>query len=51
LGIDKASGLSFATIVHSSQTLMLLIAGALAFLFLNLERRKIKPDATPGSPK
>lgn len=51
LGITNEEGLTFATIVHSSQTLMLLIAGALAFLFLNLERRKIKPNATPGSSK
>ena len=49
LGVTNEDGLTFATIVHSSQTLMLLIAGAIAFLFLNLERRKIKPgaDATP----
>jgi len=41
LGLTQEDGLAFATIVHSSQTLMLLIAGAIAFLFLYLERRKI----------
>ena len=42
LGLTLEDGLAFATIVHSSQTLMLLFAGAAAFLFLYLERRKLK---------
>jgi len=46
LGIDREDGLTYATIVHSSQTLMLMIAGALAFLFLYIQRRKPKHNAT-----
>jgi uncharacterized protein (TIRG00374 family) len=49
LGVTQEDGLAFATIVHSSQTLMLLIAGALAFLFLYLERRKSLPNAASSS--
>jgi uncharacterized membrane protein YbhN (UPF0104 family) len=40
LGLSKADGLTYATIVHSSQTLQLLVGGALGFLFLYLQRRK-----------
>lgn len=40
LGIERENGLTFATIVHSSQTLMLLITGIIAFIFLYFERRK-----------
>lgn len=42
LGFTKEVGLTFATIVHSAQTLMLLTTGALAMLFLYLERRRKK---------
>lgn len=42
LGLDRETGLSFATIVHSAQTLMLFITGAVAMLFLYLERRRKK---------
>ncbi len=40
LGLTKDAGLAFATIVHSGQTLMLLGTGAMAMLFLYLERRR-----------
>ncbi|GAB5555845.1 MAG: lysylphosphatidylglycerol synthase transmembrane domain-containing protein [Schleiferiaceae bacterium] len=40
LGVERENGLTFATIVHSSQTLMLLLTGLLAFIFLYFERRK-----------
>ena len=49
LGLSREDGLTYATIVHSSQTLMLLIAGALAFLFLYLQRRNNKHNATSAS--
>ena len=49
LGLSQEEGLAFATIVHSSQTLMLLFAGAAAFLFLYLERRKPKHNATSAN--
>lgn len=49
LGLTQEAGLAFATIVHSSQTLMLLFAGAAAFLFLYLERRKPKHNAASAS--
>lgn len=45
LGLSNTDGLAFATIVHSSQTLMLLFAGAFGFLFLYLERRKLNRNA------
>lgn len=40
IGLSYDVGLSFATIVHSAQTLMLFGTGALAMLFLYLERRR-----------
>lgn len=40
LGISQTEGMSFATLVHSGQTLMALITGVLAVIFLYLERRK-----------
>lgn len=49
LGLNREDGLTYATIVHSSQTLMLMIAGALAFLFLYLQRRKSANNATPAN--
>jgi uncharacterized membrane protein YbhN (UPF0104 family) len=51
LGLSETDGLAYATIVHSSQTLMLLIAGAFGFLFLYLERRKKDTNAAPISTK
>jgi len=51
LGLSETDGLAYATIVHSSQTLMLLIAGAFGFLFLYLERRKKDTNAAPISAK
>ena len=50
LGLTKEEGLSFATIVHSSQTLMLLITGLVGLIFLYFERRKIKPNEPSGDP-
>lgn len=50
LGLKEEDGLAFATIEHSAQTLMLLVAGAAGFLFLYLERRKMKHNAAPASP-
>ena len=49
LGLSETDGLAYATIVHSSQTLMLLIAGAFGFLFLYLERRKKDLNAASTS--
>lgn len=40
LGLDRDTGFSFATIVHSGQTLMLFGTGIIAFIFLYFERRK-----------
>ena len=34
LGVSETVGLSFATLVHSGQTLMGIISGAVGFLFL-----------------
>ena len=50
LGLSQDAGRTFGLIVHSSQTLMLLVAGATAFLFLYLERRKMLKNAAPPSP-
>lgn len=45
LGFANEIGLAFATIVHSAQTLMLLVTGALASLILYLERRRKSKQA------
>jgi glycosyltransferase 2 family protein len=42
LGIDKADGLSFATIVHGSQFFMTLIAGLIAMPFIYRARKILK---------
>lgn len=42
LGLTNEEGLTFATIVHSGQTLMLLGTGAIAMFILYLERRRKK---------
>jgi uncharacterized membrane protein YbhN (UPF0104 family) len=42
LGIDKADGLSFATIVHGSQFLMTIIAGLTAMPFIYRARKILK---------
>jgi uncharacterized protein (TIRG00374 family) len=49
LGLDKASGLSFATIVHTSQTAMLLAAGLIALVYFSLakKRKANEPDKIP----
>ncbi len=40
LGLDKASGLSFATIVHTSQTVMLLMAGLVALVYFSFTKKQ-----------
>lgn len=40
LGITALTGLSFATIVHTSQTLMTLVAGGISFIILYLAKKK-----------
>lgn len=40
LGVANASALSYATIVHTSQTLLVLLAGAISLLLLYLARQK-----------
>ena len=40
LGISATDGVSFATLVHSGQLVMTILAGLLAFLFIYLEKRK-----------
>ncbi|NVK03546.1 MAG: flippase-like domain-containing protein [Flavobacteriia bacterium] len=45
LGFANEIGLAFATIVHSAQTLMLLVTGAIASLILYLERRRKSKQA------
>jgi uncharacterized membrane protein YbhN (UPF0104 family) len=41
LGVDNNTGLAYGTIVHASQTLMLIAAGAVGFVGLLLAGRKI----------
>lgn len=45
LGISNSDGLAYATIVHSSQTLQLLLGGIIGFIGLYLQRKKsaVKP--------
>ena len=40
IGLDKSVGLTFATIVHTAQTIMLLIAGIIALVYFSLAKRK-----------
>lgn len=40
LGVTALTGLSFATIVHTSQTLMTLVIGGLSFIILYLAKQK-----------
>lgn len=40
LGIDKSVGFTFATIVHTSQTVMLLAAGLLALAYFSLVKKR-----------
>lgn len=44
LGLQLEEGLTFATIVHSSQTLMLFTAGSVAAIALSLKRRRLKQN-------
>lgn len=40
LGLDKSSGFSFATIVHTSQTFMLLVAGLVALVYFSFIKKQ-----------
>lgn len=42
LGIDKNPGLAFATIMHASQVLFILLTGGFSFVMLYLEKNKRK---------
>lgn len=44
IGIDKGVGFSFATIVHTSQTLMLLSAGLIGLIYFSFAKRKQTSD-------
>lgn len=50
LGLPKAVGFSFATIVHTSQTVMLLSAGLIGLIYFSLAKRKSKADESSGDP-
>lgn len=51
LGIDRADGLSFATLVHGGQFIMTIIAGLIGLAVVYRERRKItKEDDNTGIP-
>jgi glycosyltransferase 2 family protein len=41
-GVENAPSLTFATLMHTSQTLVVIILGSLAFLYLFLKRRNAK---------
>ena len=40
IGLDKSIGFSFATIVHTSQTIMLLMSGLIGLVYFSIARRK-----------
>jgi uncharacterized membrane protein YbhN (UPF0104 family) len=42
-GIPKSTSLTFATLMHTSQTLIVIILGSFAFLYLFLKRRNANP--------
>jgi hypothetical protein len=48
LSINESDGLLFATIVHTSQTLLTLVAGCYAVLMLYLAKRKFNRLGTPN---
>lgn len=48
LGIASAPALSYATIVHTSQTLFILLAGSVSLALLYVSNKKIK-NTNPGS--
>ena len=41
-GVAKTPSLTFATLMHTSQTLVVIILGSIAFLYLFLKRRNAK---------
>ena len=45
IGLDKSIGFSFATIVHTSQTIMLLSAGLIGLVYFSFTRKKDKQKA------
>ena len=49
VGVDKSIGLSFATIVHTSQTIMLLSAGIIGLIYFSLAKNKRAKDAQQSS--
>ncbi len=40
IGLEKSVGFSFATIVHTSQTIMLLMSGLIGLVYFSITRRK-----------
>lgn len=44
IGLDKSIGFSFATIVHTSQTIMLLLSGIIAVIYFAVIKKKDKID-------
>lgn len=42
LGIEKSAGLVFATIMHASQVLFILLTGSFSFVMLYIEKNKLK---------
>lgn len=40
IGLNKSIGFSFATIVHTSQTIMLLLSGLIGLVYFSITRRK-----------
>lgn len=45
LGIEKESGLLFATVVHAAQTIMVLSSGGFSTIMLSLAKRKLAKNA------
>jgi len=49
LGLSKSIGFSFATIVHTSQTVMLLSAGLIGLIYFSFSKKKTNADVTKVS--
>ncbi len=45
-GIRLEDGITFATIVHSSQTLLVLLLGAISIIFLFISNKQLRNDST-----
>ena len=50
LGLTKSVGFSFATIVHTSQTVMLLLAGLIGLVYFSLAKKRSEVHGTSEGP-